>query len=329
MDARALDEVVKALRSAARALRAAEKALLQSPSDAAPAFTEEPVAIGDPTTDPREKALSDFLFAAVAHAKQYEEQDPQSFRANYEPLKDSIREASLRGDMYQIGPKGSGMVSFDNTTATHMYEKCLAGMQNTGLPSSDIVASYVDAPVFKPWSEVDVENDLVLMRYETPGPIEANLDEAQLSVLAEAARQSPGAVDRCRSALADAGVTWAAFEATGALVTTMTLTGVNGQWAACADTNDILSNVLSRLSVIEIDFDNEQQGWWDAARQDRAIPQKLLKIIRNQEKDAICHRTEIDKIEDWAASLPGWYEGVNDASPTPLIMRDAVANDIL
>lgn len=331
MDGRTLDEVVKALRSAVRALRAAEKALLHSPRDEAAPVRDSEIANEPPApqVDPAEKALMDYLSAAAEHAKLFEEQDPQSFRAQFEPMKRDLHEAVLKGDMYQVGPAGAGMISFDNTPGTTLYEQCLRAMRANKLHAGDLVAPYVEQPQIKNWGDVDSDCDLVFMRYETPGTVTAHLNEGKLNQLMEAARRVPGAVDRCRSALTAQGVVWEVSDPrTGKLACEMQVSGVEGKWAACLDANQVLADVVGRLAVVEVDYDNNQEGWWDAARIDRSLPQQLLPIIRGKEKSIICHRSEIDKIEDWAATMPGWYEGTEE-HPTPLVIRDAVTDDIL
>ena len=329
MDTRTVDEVVKALRSAVRALRAAEKALLQAPSGTAtPALPSEPPC-SEPASAPAEQALDAFLLAAAESARTFEEQDPQSFRVRFDPLKEDLFQALLKGDMYQSSSKGAGMVSLDNTAGTEFYEQCLKGMRVTELEASDILLPHLESADLKTWGDVDPETDLVFMRYETTGDVEANLDPDELQALMEEARKVPGAIDRIRSSLADKGIRWEMSNArTGDLATSLFVSDVEGKWVASFNATALLNDIVGRLAVVEVDNDAVQEGWWDAARSDRDIPRQIVPIVRSKEPSIICHQSDIENIEDWAAGLPGWYDGTDD-SPTPLVMRNAVSNDIL
>lgn len=329
MDAQERDDVLETLRSAQRALRSAEKALVRlSTDDVAPrnrnADRPDTVAAA-----PAERALREFLFAAAAQAKQFEESDPQSFRARVITRLEELLRFLLSKQMIQETRKGSGTIQLDPTTATQTYERCLKACTENNLSQTDIMRAFVAQYEAKNWGDVDVETDLVFMRYETPGPITAHLNPSDLRKLVEAARKVPGAVDRCASSLRESGVLWeVSDEKSGTLADTMVVSGVQGQWAACVNTTAIVRHVVSLLSVVEVDYNSQQQGWWDDARIAHDLPNQLLPIIRNKDPMIVCHRTDIAGIEDWAASIPGWYEGSDDA-PTPLIFRDAVIDDIL
>ena len=58
-----------------------------------------------------------------------------------------------------------------------------------------------------------------------------------------------------------------------------------------------------------------------------SLPRQMLPIVRGKNKKVVFLRSEADKVEDWAVTLPGRYDGSDN--PTPLIVRDAVPNDIL
>lgn len=326
MSDQAADEAIEAIRSAVRALRAAERALkLARQATPAPVATE-PEGLTKDAADPAEKALYDFLFKAAQDAKEFEEQDPQAFRTHFEAKQEDLLEAILRGDMFQTGPKGSGMVSLDNTDGTQMYEVCLRAMRKNNIHQTDLIRPFVEAAEFKNWGDVDTSNDVVIMRYETPGPVEAHLDESQLASLMEAARKSPGAVDRCRSRLTEQGIHWDVSNAKhGSLDLDLKVDGVCGKWTACIPADKVMTEIVSRLGVVEVDYDATTEGWWDAARVDHNLPQKLLPIIRGKEPRIVCLREDLAPMETWAADLPGWYDG----DSTPLILRDAVADDIL
>jgi hypothetical protein len=322
VDQRTRDEIQEALRSADRALRLAEKALLRVPVDAPESETEGPAA------DPAEQALSDFLFGAVEQAKVFEEQDPQSFKARVVPMLDDLLRFVLSKQMYQAGPRGDGTTNLDTTTATQTYEKCLRACTENSLNHTEVMTPFVQGATLKNWGDVDVDIDLVIMRYETPGHVTAHVDEAELAALVEAARTVAGAVDRIQTALREQGIDWKVSNDSGQLITELHVSGPKGQWAATIPTGDVVTAIFNRLSVVEVDYDNPQEGWWDAARTDHDLPQQLLPIVRGKESSIICHRSDIAKIEGWAANLPGWADGT-ETSPTPLILRDAHEVDIL
>lgn len=328
MDTRERDDILDALRSAQRALRKAEKALVQAPvtdnSDEDVRDSRDEATSGDPA----EKALSDFLFGAAAKAKQYEEQDPQSFRARFEPMRDELLGFVLTKRMVQESPKGSGTVQLDPTDGTQTYEKCLKACTENNINQTELMRPFVESADLKNWGDVNVNVDLVLMRYETPGPVTTHVDEAALQGLMEGARKTPGAVDRTQAALREAGIGWDMADANGNLATELTVPGVKGQWAACIDTRRIVAEIVGRLSIVEVDYGSKQQGWWDAARLDHGLPIQLLPIVRNKDPSIVCHRDDVRDIEHWAAQLPGWYDG-DDDSPTPLVFRDALPDDIL
>ena len=322
MDQRTRNEIQDALRSADRALRLAEEALLREPiDDVQDSRIQNTVA-------PAEKALSDFLFAAAEEAKVFEEQDPQSFRTHVEPMRADLLRFVLVKQMYQSSPRGSGTVQLDTTDATQTYEKCLQVCTETGINQTELMTPFVERAGFKNWGDVDVTTDLVLMRYETSTAVEAHLDVGQLQGLMRAARKTAGAVDRVQAALREAGVQWNVADDAGNLADTLGVSGVKGQWVVCIPVLEVADTVIGLLAVVEVDYDSEQEGWWDAARLDHNLPSVLLPIIRGKERRVVCQRVEVENLEDWAAKLPGW-SGETDTHPTPLVVREAQADDIL
>jgi len=321
----AADEAIEAIRSAVRALRAAERALKLAQS-APQAPDASPSEVQPGVSDPAERALLDYIVTTVQQFKDYEEQDPQSFRKLFDPMRDDLLSGIVKGDMYQVSARGKGMVSFDNTEGTTLYETALKVMRENNIHQPDLLQPFVNEAELKNWGDVSADADLVIMRYETSGPQTLRLDEAQLQSLMEAARKTPGAIDRTRVGLAEAGIQWAVSDVRSGIVdSAVEVTGVNAKWAACIPSADVLRAVAGLLSVVEVDYENQQQGWWDLARADRDLPQQLLPIIRSKEPSIVCHRSDIGPIEEWASGIPGWY----DDNSTPLCMRDAVLDDIL
>ncbi len=330
MDERTRAEVIKALRSAVRALRAVEQAIAQAPAGPVTApSVPSPEAPSAPVVDPVEAALSDYLKSSASSLKQNEEQNPESFLSKARSKLADLLRFAMNKQMFQEGPKGSGATSLDPTLATQTFEKLLKVMTETGLNQTDLLQPFVNALAPKNWGDVNVDEDLVLYRYETPGPVTGSLDQSAFEPLVEAARAVPGALDRTATALKADHIAWEPTDVkTGTINCTITLNNVEAKWCGCVPTSDVLGSVVSHLSILEVDPANQQQGWWDAARIASSLPAQVLPIIRGKEKKVTFLRNDADKVEDWAASLPGWYDGPPD-NPTPLIVRDAVSNDIL
>jgi hypothetical protein len=330
MDEQTRAEVIKALRSAVRALRAAEKAIVQAPASGAPATAPSaPAEAQPPAADPAETALLNYIKDSVATLKKNEEQNPEFFVSKLHAKQSELLRFAMGKQMLQEGPKGAGAASLDPTPATQMFEKLLKVMTETGINQTDLLAPFVNALVPKNWGDVNVDEDLVLFRYQTPGPVKAGLSREVFEGLVEDARKVPGALERVAAQVKEDHIAWEPTDAkTGTINCGVVIDNIDAKWCGCVQTSDVVGAVVSHLSVIEVDQENQQQGWWDAARIAPSLLPQVLPIIRGKDKKVVFLRSDADKIEDWASSLPGWYDGP-EANPTPLVVRDAVSNDIL
>ena len=334
-------DIATALRAAARTLRAKGEALpavpavpeVEAPEAEAPEVAEAPAEPEPPEAAPvssqQETALANFIRESAAGLKQNEEQDPASFMGLVEAKKADLLRFATTKQMYQEGPKGSGATALDPTPATQTFERLLRVMTETGIDKVALLQPFIDALIPKNWGDVNVDDDLVLVRYETPGPVTGHLDRALLEPLVEAARAAPGSIDRAAVVLKDEHIAWEPTDVkTGTVNCAIVLDNVDAKWCAVTPTDFLLSTVVDYLSVLEVNSENTQQGWWDAARIAHALPAQLLPIIRGKDKKVIFLRSDADQVEEWAAALPGW-SSEGDLSSTPLIVRDAVSNDIL
>lgn len=259
-----------------------------------------------------------------------EEQDPAVFAQKAQAQQDDLLRFILVKQMFQSGPKGAGAIGLDPTEATRVYEQALKAMTENGINQTEVMTPFIHNLLPKHWGDVDPDKDLVVFRYETPGPVTGHLDMAALKPLVEAARKAPGSLDRVSKRLAaECAVAWEPVEGkTSQINCAVVLSNVEAKWCACVDASAVVEAVVARLAVVEVDPGNTQEGWWDAARLDTSIPQAVLPVIRGQQPKVLCLKSDIDKIEDWAASLAGWYDG-SELNPIPLIVRDAASSDIL
>ena len=321
-----VDEVVEALRSAVRSLRAAERVLLNVNQTEQPEVVQVTAPISSPEIDKNESALLSFILDSAKTVKAYEEEDPQSFLSRYLPMVDNLVEAVLKGEMYQSCQGGTGFVPLDNVGATTLFEKTLRGMRGNNLQAKDFIEKYVGNPSVKTWGDVDTNEDLVIFRFETDGPVEASMFLDNLAPLLERAKDVPGAVDRCRSAAMDSGVEAPLYDSTtGQVDPSLVVSGVTARWVASVPVSALIRDVVDVLSVIEVDDTSPSVGWWDAARASREIPDLMLPIVRGKDKSAVIRRADVADVESWAASLPDWYGELSN----PIIFRNAMSNDIL
>lgn len=323
MDQRTRDEVIKALRSAARSLRMAEQALVQSPSGpSAPVPTPEAAApVQTPVDD-----LVNWVLAQAEERKQFEETDSRAFQRVLAGAGDLLRMALDRKTMLMT-PEKTGAVKTDSTPALQRFESLLKAMATTGLEASTIVAPLAKAPVIKNWADVNPDTDMVLLRYQTPGPVDHALDEQSFLPLVEAAKAVPGGLDQATSALREHEVGWEPL-VDGKVNLHILVNDIQARWAAVLDTAALTDRVTGQLVLVQTDPNNDQQGWWTAARSSRDIPQAILAVVRGQQDRAFALKDQANQIESWAAGLPGWYDGIETA-PTPLIIRDVGVDDIL
>jgi hypothetical protein len=274
--------------------------------------------------DPKQ-ALFDYVYDTAVQAKTAEESDPETFRLRFEPMQDRLLESAIRGDMYQQLPKGQGMVSFDNTEGTKVFETCLKVMREQGLHQPDLLRPFIRNANLKNWSDVNVDSDLVIMRYETSGPVIAYLDPSKLSSLMDDARAVPGAADQVRSSLDAEGIRWGVADSKGRPITTLEVVGCMGRWAACVPVDEVVVALVQLLGVIELNKEHDESAWYDAARTASGLPQPMLPMIRGKKPRIVCRKADMESIRSWAQSLSGWH--TNES--TPLVMRDAVPDDIL
>lgn len=315
MDEQVRDEVVKALRSAVRSLRSAESALLRAPASSSPPAPA-------PSAPPAEATLLKQLRAAAAKAKNYQEQDPQSFRVRYEPLKDELEKLVCSRQMLVLAGEGAKHAAntLEATDASRAFSQATKAMSVGRLQPADVLRPFVDQPTFKPWGDVDVTTDIVIFRFEHEGAVEVPLNEKKLQALVSKAREAPGAVERVQSVLAAAGIEWDGGNTLQA--------PVHVKWCATIDVRNIVDAVAARFIVVE--RTEASPEWWAAATAARDVPTAILPLIRGggatKEQKVLCQSSLADGIETWAAALPGWY-GTEDGA-NPLVLRNASKEDL-
>lgn len=299
MDEHVRDEVVKALRLAVRSLRSAESALL------APSRAPTPAPV--PTQAPAEQKLLQRLRAAALKAKEYEEQDPQSFRVYYETIKEGLLKLVCSRQMLKAPEQAA--LTLEATDATTAFSHALKAMNVGRLQPEDILRPFVDQPTFKPWGDVDVTTDVVICRYENKGSIEVPLDAEVTALLGACA---PGAMERVQSVLTAAGIEWDG----DALHVP-----VHAKWCATIDCRSVFDALASRFIVVE--RTEASPEWWAAASAAHDVPTAILSVVRAKEPRALCPSSLADAIETWASALPGWY-----GEESPLILRNACKEDL-
>lgn len=104
---------------------------------------------------------------------------------------------------------------------------------------------------------------------------------------------------------------WAAYEAEG------------GSLQAFQDlvTAAVRREFAGRISRISVDWENNAELWWDAARDAPDAPAAINKLSERYDHDVYVPRSEVDAILAWGAKLPGWGDGPAYA-PHPIIARD-------
>ena len=89
------------------------------------------------------------------------------------------------------------------------------------------------------------------------------------------------------------------------------------------------ANVAARIEahptdryVIDIDWENNAEEWWDAARESSAAPSEMRPLLDGStDDDRVTVSAEaFEQIRRWAESLPGWATGPEYAE-TPLLYR--------
>lgn len=324
MDEKTREEVIHALRSAARALRMAEQTLLRAPS-AVPAPAPQ-AALPAPTAEPPAvAALVAFIEQAATQCKQFEEQNPESFRRRLAGV--DLLKFLLDRKVYQVAPEGDGAVRPETYNAFTLMEKCFQVMTSTRIDAPQVLAPFIAAVETKNWNDVDQDVDLVLMRYKTDGDVEFKLDEQMLTRLVEDARKLPGAVQRAETLLSQKAVRWTPVS-NNEVSTTAFHQDVQANWAATINMQAVAQAIASMLALIEVAQNNDQIGWWDAASATADVPQAALPVVRGNETRILVQLAEANEVEDWAAKLPGWYDGPPDA-PNPLLIRNITTDDIL
>lgn len=293
-------DVVEALRLAARALQRTSVSAQSSSS---------------------EEALFKFILESASDRKQFEEQDSASLSPILEEQGDKLRRFAVDRKTYAIGPDSNGLVTPENTAARSKFERLMKVLTQTRIDAQEVLAPLLSAPGIKNSSDVDPENDVVVLCYETIGPIKHVLDEAKLQGLVEDARTEPGAIDRAASRLKDSGVDWEPI-VNGIVNPTVQLNNVAARWSVVVDVQHIAKALTDLLSAVQVDHSKSGSPWWVSAKADVGVPSAVLPLIRSGEDYALVARDEADAIEAWAASLPGWQD-------EPLIIRDVTTEEIL
>jgi len=71
--------------------------------------------------------------------------------------------------------------------------------------------------------------------------------------------------------------------------------------------------------LIQVDYENNDDAWWDAARSSVDCPKVLQPIVHGNEDEVVVTARQLRQAEVWAGALPGWDEGPQFA-PHPLLM---------
>lgn len=323
MDEQTRTDVIDALRDAAKALRLAEKALVTSPvvPVAAPSLTApsvEPVVVSNPT----EEALFQYVLSEAQTRKTFEESNSTSFGVLVADQGDELLKFAVDRRLYKVGPGASGTVRPEPTASRSVFERLLKTMTSCRLEANEALAAFTSKPDLKNWSDVNPEKDLVLMQYETPGPVEHQLDAAKLQVLVESARLAPGSVERAASRLKENHVRWDPI-VRDAVNPSIQIENVEARWSAVVDLTRIAQSLTEKLAAIDVDPAKSQSPWWPAAQADAMVPAEALPVVRGGERYLLLQSEAANEIENWASKLPGWFED------QPLIIRDVSTEEVL
>jgi len=314
--------VVDALRAAGRALRLAEKALLSSPTSSGPPSTTVDQTTAAESPLPAEEAgLEQFILGEATARKLYEETDPSGFSTSV-AAQTNLLDFAMDRKVYIVNKSSAGVVRPESTVARTLFERMLKLLAGCKLNSASVFEPFATKPDVKNTSDIVADVDLVLMMYETPGPVEHTLEVAQLQSLVEAARAVPGSVERVVSRLKSAGVRWEPI-VNAAVNPIIQLDNVEARWTACIDLHRVASSITQLLSAIDVDQTKTQSPWWVAAQAAAQIPTAVLPMIRGGETYLLMTREDANAVEDWAAQIQGWYED------QPIIIRDINAEEVL
>lgn len=314
--------VVDALRAAGRALRLAEKALLSSPASSGPPSTAvDQTTAAESPLPPEEAGLEQFILGEATARKLYEETDPSGFSTSV-AAQTNLLDFAMDRKVYIVNKGSAGVVRPESTVARTLFERMLKLLAGCKLNSASVFEPFATKPDVKNTSDIVADVDLVLMMYETPGPVEHTLEVAQLQSLVEAARAIPGSVERVVSRLKSAGVRWEPI-VNAAVNPVIQLDNVEARWTACIDLHRVASSITQLLSAIDVDQTKTQSPWWVAAQAAAQIPTAVLPMIRGGETYLLMTREDANAVEDWAAQIQGWYED------QPIIIRDINAEEVL
>lgn len=73
---------------------------------------------------------------------------------------------------------------------------------------------------------------------------------------------------------------------------------------------------------IAVDFENNAEEWWDAAREALDTPASINVLLQTNETEVTVSDDEALDVIAWAEQLPGWNDGP-DYAPTALTVHDS------
>jgi hypothetical protein len=73
---------------------------------------------------------------------------------------------------------------------------------------------------------------------------------------------------------------------------------------------------------IAVDYENNAEEWWNAAKTDQNAPEAFAPLLADNADEVTVSDDEADEIIAWASGLPGWNDGPEYA-PTALTVHEA------
>ncbi len=300
MDEKKRAETVDALRNAGSALR-----------------PEEPAPNGS-------SALMSLLVSEAMKRKAYEEQDETSFALHLEGLGHNLLDVVLSHKQLDVGPKATTLGGQSATPALTVFNQILKAATDTRTDHSGLIGPFLHHPSLKNWGDFDPTQDLVVVRYETPAPVEHLVDASALSAAVAQAKVEGGAVDRVVNALRNQGIDWTPFKETGEVSNLLVLRNVEARWMVVINTTDLATDLAEQLSLVTAPASPRQEPWWRAAQASAVVPQCIVELIRGRKEQVFIRRFRAYEVMKWAQALPGWQLG-----PEPLSIRAVQVGDIL
>jgi hypothetical protein len=275
-----------------------------------------------PKKEPVEEALFQFILNEATKRKSFEETNSTTFGVLVSEQGDNLLKFAVDRKMLSVGPGSNGVIRPEPTTARTKFERLMKVFSQVQLDALSVLTPLTTKPDLKNSSDVNPDSDLVLMRYETTGATDHQLDATTLQALVESARMVPGTLERVASSLKGEGVRWEPM-VRNELNTSIQLENVEAKWSAVIDVRRMAELMTDLLSAVQVDPAKTQSPWWPSAQADVGVPNAVLPVIRSGVLYTLMSREDANAVESWAATLPGWFED------QPLIIRDVTTEEVL